>query len=141
MIEKVLPKENSAWIYIAFLLLSLFFEISATTMPFIIGALILLAVTFRKNWVFLAAFLVGLIFDILALRTIGTTSLFFIILIFLIFIYENKFETETVPFVFVSTFLFSFSFLIFLGFSNVILQSLVSAIVTALIFRLSSRYL
>lgn len=130
MREKIIPA--------VLLALTLFVEVSLTSLPFLVGVLIFLAVTYRKDWVFPAAVLVGLVFDILTLRTIGTTSIFLALLVFLIFIYENKFETETVPFVFISTFIASFIFLIFLGFSNLVAQSLIVAFLTALLFRLSS---
>ena len=132
MIEKVLP--------IILLIIALFFEVSITSLPLLVGVLIFLAVSVRKDWVFLAAFLIGLIFDILTLRTIGTTSLFFTILIFLIFSYENKFEIATLPFIFISTFLFSFLFLIFLGFGNLLLQSLTVSILTLLLFKFSTTF-
>lgn len=125
---------------IGFFTLVLFIETSITTLPLLIGGLVFFAVTSRKDWVFLIAVITGFIFDVLTLRTIASTSIFFTILVFLIFIYENKFETETVLFVFLSTFISSFIFLIFLGFGNLILQSLVVATLTSLIFRLSSRH-
>ncbi len=123
-------------ILLAVLIASLFFESSLTSLPLLVGALILCAVLTRKSWVFLAAFLAGVIFDALTLRTVGTTATFFLVLIFLIFLYENKFETETLPFVFISTFFSSFAFLIFLGFGSLLLQALVVALITSLLFQL-----
>jgi len=138
MRENILPKDQSAWIFILAAVLALFFEISATTLPLIIGVFVLTAVIFRKNWVFAAAFLVGLIFDILTFRAVGTTSAFLIFLIFLIFLYENKFEIETLPFVFVSTFLSSFAFLIFLGYGNLLPQAFLVSLVTSIFFQFLS---
>jgi len=128
-------------ILLAALIASLFVESSLSSLPLLVGVLILSAVVTRKSWVFLAAFLTGVIFDALTLRTIGLTSTFFLILIFLIFLYENKFETETLPFVFLSTFFSSFAFLIFLGFGSLILQALVVALITSLLFQLLSKKL
>ncbi len=129
-------RERAVLFFLLVLFLALFFEISLTTLPLIVGVLILLAVIFRKSWVLVFAFLTGLIFDILTLRTIGTTSAFLTVMIFLIFVYENKFETESPLFVFVSTFLSSILFLIFLGFGNVFLQAFIVSSVCTLSFRL-----
>ncbi|MEX2007150.1 MAG: hypothetical protein WD992_00030 [Candidatus Levyibacteriota bacterium] len=138
MREKILGQEKAVWVFMLILVLALFLEVSSTTLPLIIGVFVLLAVTFRRGWVFIAAFVSGLIFDILTLRTIGTTSVFLIILIFLIFLYENKFETETIPFVFISSFLASFIFLIVLGFSNLLLQAFLVSIFASVLFQLLS---
>ncbi len=126
--------ERAVLFFLLVLFLALFFEISATTLPLIVGVLILLVVIFRKSWVLVSAFLTGLVFDILTLRTIGTASAFLTVMIFLIFLYENKFETESPLFVFVSTFLFSILFLIFLGFGNVFLQAFIVSSVCTLSF-------
>ena len=91
MRENILPEDKSAWIFILAGALALFFEISVTTLPLIVGVFVLLAVIFRKSWVIVLAFVAGIIFDALTFRAIGTTSAFLIFLIFLIFAYENKF--------------------------------------------------
>ncbi len=133
MREKIFP--------ILFIILVTFLEITVTTLPLIIGTFILLTVVFRQNWIFVAAFLTGIIFDILTIRTIGTTSTFLVFMVFLIFLYQNKFEIQTIHFVFVSTTIASVLFLVFLGFSSVILQALLVGVVTTVLFGLLSFYL
>lgn len=129
MREKLIP--------IIFLAAVVFLQTFAT-LPVSVGALVLLAVLFRQNWIFIAAFLTGLIFDILTLRTLGLTSVFLVFLVFLIFLYQNKFEIQTVPFVFISTFLASFIFLIILGYQGQFFQALLVSLGTSLVFRLIS---
>lgn len=138
MKENILPQDKSAWIFIFAGILALFFEISATTLPLVIGVFVLPAIIIRANWVFIAAFFAGLIFDMLTFRAIGTTSAFLIFLIFLIFLYENKFEIETLPFVFISTFLSSVAFLIFLGYSNLLPQAFLVSLLTSIFFKFLS---
>lgn len=130
MKEKIFP--------VSLLVLALFFEIFITTIPFIVGIFILLSIVWRKNWIFFAAFLAGIVFDIFTLRAIGSTSVFLIFLVFLIFIYQNKFEIETLPFVFVSSFISSVAFLIILGYSGLIIEPLIVSLVSLGLFKFLS---
>lgn len=61
-----------------------------------------------------SAFIGGLFFDILLLRPIGTTSLLFLVLLFVGFLYQRKFQTENPLFVtilaFVSFLVLEFSY-------------------------------
>ncbi len=123
---------------ISLLLFAFFFEISITTLPLIIGAFILLAVIWRSNWIFFAAFIAGIFFDILTFHSIGITSIFLVLLVFLIFLYQNKFEIETLPFVFLSSFIASGAFLIFQNYNNIFLQSFIVGIIVLGIFKLLS---
>ncbi|MBI2195874.1 MAG: hypothetical protein HYU48_02415 [Candidatus Levybacteria bacterium] len=138
MREKILEQKKSVWVFILIIALSIFFETSVTTLPLIVGTFVLFAVILQRDWVFVAAFLSGLIFDILTLRTIGTTSIFLIVLIFTIFLYKNKFEIETIPFVFIACFFASFIFLITAGFSNLLLPAFIVSIFASVLFRLLS---
>lgn len=128
MREKFLP--------VIVLITALILETSLTTLPLIVGVFIFLTVVLRQNWIFPAAFFTGIIFDILSLRAIGGTSIFLTLMIFIIYLYENKFETATFPFIFIFSFISSFIFLIILGYQNFFIQSFVVSILTALFFQL-----
>lgn len=129
---------NNLWKIIFFLLLifGLLIQISFTTIPLILNLILLLYIFNRKNWVYFAAFFSGMILDIAALRQIGTTSLFFIIFLFIANLYENKFEINSLPFIFFFSFLGSFIFLLIFGGNFIFWQTLVSAVFSALLFAL-----
>ena len=117
------------------LLIALFLESSATSLPLVLLVLIPLTVIYRNYTVFILAFIFGIILDIFTFKTVGISSLFFISVIFLILIYEKKFEINTSYFVILASFLSSFFFLLFLGNSNIIAGSLVSVLIGVLIFQ------
>lgn len=108
---------------------------SLTTIPVSVGLLVATTVLFKKSWVFFAAFLLGLFLDLFLLRTLGQTSLIFVIFIFVIWLYERKFETQTMTFVFVSTFLGSISYLWLFRQQMVFLQAFVNSLFAIILFR------
>lgn len=111
-------------------------QISLTTIPLILDLILLLYILNRKYWVYFVAFFLGMVLDIVSLRQVGLTSLFFIIFLFLITLYENKFEINTIPFVFFFSFFGSLAFLFIFGGSFIFLQALVSSIFSTLLFLL-----
>ncbi len=121
-------------IFILFFL-SIILLSSLTTIPFSIAILVVCTVTFKKSWVFFAAFGLGLLLDLYSLRPLGYTSLIFAVLVFIIRLYERKFETQTLTFVFVSSFLGSLIYLKVFSYQNVFLQALVSAFLAVLFFK------
>ena len=64
-----------------------------TTIPFVIGLLTIQTVLFKKSWVFFLALGLGLFLDLIMIRPLGYTSLVLAIFVFLIRLYERKFET------------------------------------------------
>lgn len=121
-------------------LFSLFLESSITTLPLVFLTLLCFAVLTRKEWIFVIAFIAGLAVDALSFRALGQSSLYFILYIFLVFLYERKFEISTKYFIFIASFLGSFGFLIIFSYNNVVLQSLISSIIGVLIFSIFSRF-
>ncbi|MDZ4228459.1 MAG: hypothetical protein U1E54_04415 [Candidatus Levybacteria bacterium] len=92
-------------------------------------------VIFKKPWIFFAAFGLGLFLDLLDLRNIGYTSLILAIFVFVIWLYERKFETQTISFVFIATFFGSIIYLMVFGYHMVFLQAFINALVAVVIFR------
>ena len=122
------------------LLLSLVFalilESSITTLPLVLIVLLVFTLIYKKNSIFLFAFLFGIIFDILSFRTIGLSSIFLSVILFFVLIYQSKFEIATNNFVLISSFFGSLGFLIFLGYNNnVILQAVVGSFLGLVLFR------
>ena len=120
------------------LVLILFFATileAITTLPLVLIVLLCLAVIFEKTWIFALAFFMGLLLDLFQLRNLGQTSLFFIVFLIIVWLYEGKFEIKTNPFVFLSTFVGTFFYLIFFGYNYVFGQALVSSIIAVLLFK------
>ncbi len=128
------------YLALVLLLLALVFEVSLTTLPFIFLVLLCLMVIFRGNWLFAVAFIFGLLFDLLSFKTVGISSLFLVLFLFLVLLYQSKFEITTVYFVAIASFLGSFLFLMLQGYTHsIILQSILSAIIGLLLFKLIQR--
>ena len=124
-------------IFFLFLILSS----SLTTIPLSIIILVVCAVIFRESWVFFAAFLLGLYLDLILIKPLGYTSLMLTIFVFLIRLYERKFETQTISFVLLSTFLGSLVYLKLFDYNQILLQSSVSSLLTVLLFKtLNSKF-
>lgn len=123
------------------LFLIIIFLAGVTTVPLFIPLLVVCAVLIRKSWIFSVAFGLGLFLDLISMRVLGYTGLVFIIFIFLVKLYERKFETQTLTFVFISTLLGSFVYLTIFGYQAILLQSCVSALIAVLLFKLSVRNL
>lgn len=106
-----------------------------TTIPFAIALLAAARVLSKKSWVFFAAFLLGLFLDLMLVRPLGYTSLMFAVLVFVIGLYERKFETQTLTFVFISTFLGSIIYLIIFEYNNILLQAFANSLLAILLFK------
>lgn len=124
--------------FLMVILLLLFVIIASgiTTIPFSIGLLAVSTVLFQNSRVFFWALGFGLFLDLIMVRPLGYTSLILTIFVFLIRLYERKFETQTVAFVFISTFLGSLVYLIIFSYNNILIQSLVNALLFVFMFRL-----
>ena len=118
------------------LTLALILEVSSFSLPLVFVVLVAVSVVLKDNFSFFAAVLFGLLLDVLTFQTIGITSAFFTILVFIIFSYQKKFEITTNYFVVFSCFLASVCFILLYGYSNLILGSLVSVLVGLLVFNI-----
>src|SRR5689334_21830140 len=106
------------------ILLVFFTILEATIIQLPLTLLLLLVITifYRSEWSFIFAIAIGIILDSLLFRPIGETSLFFCVFLFLVFLYEQKFELKTPAFgVFMSLFGSLFYFLLF-GYQVLLLQ-------------------
>jgi rod shape-determining protein MreD len=121
---------------IILLLLALILEISITTIPFVFLVLLCLTVVSRENWLFLLAFIFGLLFDLLSFKTLGVSGAFLTACMFLVLLYQSKFEITTGYFVLIASFIGSLLFLLLQGYTQFILvQALVSSIIALLLFK------
>ena len=116
------------------LIISILMEATVTTIPLTLLIILTAAIIFRTNEVFILAFISGLFLDILTLYSLGWSSMYFIILVFVIFLYQKKFEIETLHFVIASSLLASFGYLLIQGSDYFVLQSTAVCIIASVSF-------
>lgn len=123
------------------LIIALVLEASITTIPFVFLILLCLLVLSRENWVFIFAFAFGLVLDLVGFKTLGISSAFFVTFLFLVLLYQSKFEIATNAFIFFASFFGSFGYLMLLGYNNnLILQVILSSIIGLILFKLIQRF-
>lgn len=120
--------------FVLFFLLIVIFS-GITTIPLAIALLVVATIVFKKSWVFFMAFGLGLFLDLILIRPLGYTSLILSTSVFLVWLYERKFETQTLTFVFISTFLGSLVYLNIFHYNNILSQSFINAFISILLFK------
>lgn len=108
------------------LVISIILETTLIALPFVLLWLLLMVVLTQEEWVFIVAILTGFILDSLKLTIFGTHALFFAVFCLLLFLYEQKFELQSISFVLVMSFLGSAIYLLIFGSTNFILQIFLS---------------
>lgn len=124
------------WIFWVLLSMAILLEGGLTSLPLVLNVLLVFYLLERKQTLFFIAFLGGILLDILLLRTPGQSSLVFIIVFLILSLYEGKFEIQTIPFIFFSSFFASLAFLVIFGYNSIFLQALVSSFITIFLFKL-----
>ncbi len=123
------------WLIVILILISTLLQASVTTLPLIILFFLNVAVVAKKTWIFPASFLTGLALDVLLLNPMGKTSLFLVIFLFIILLYDKKFDIQTFPFVFLASFIGSLIYFITMGhIPNIFTQAIISAVISTLSF-------
>ncbi len=103
------------------------------TVPIVLAVLLMLYIFYQESWVFLAAFVSGIFLDVITLRTLGESSIFLVVFLFVVALYERKFEVRTLPFVFFASFFGSVLFLWMFG-HRFMVESVVSAVISVFLF-------
>lgn len=116
------------------LVIFVFLEGTVTTLPLVFICLLCLTILMRSSFIFFLAFLSGILLDAFALRSIGETSIFLLLAVFLILLYQRKYEIHTYPFVLIASFVGSLLFLNIFGYAHVFWLSIVNVILAALIY-------
>jgi len=119
------------------LTLALILQTTLTTLPLVLLTLFCLTIIYKNNSIFIFAFTFGLLLDIITFKTPGFSSFFFVISLFLILIYQRKFEITTNYFVLISSFLGSIGYMLLFSYTDLIIaQAIASAIIGLTIFKL-----
>ncbi|MDO8621375.1 MAG: hypothetical protein Q7R31_03825 [Candidatus Levybacteria bacterium] len=122
--------------FLAFVFLIAILSLFVASWPIVLVLVIFLAFD-RKTWIFFLAFFGGIILDLMLFRLLGATSVFLATFIFLIFLYEKKFEIYTLPFVLTVSFIGSALYLVIFGYNYVFQQALASSLIAVLLFALA----
>lgn len=112
-----------------------------TTLPLII-TLILMCYLFYTDsaWVLVVAFIFGIFLDVRGVGHIGQTSMYLLLFVFIVSLYQRKFEIKSAPFVFFSVFLGSVFFLaVSRDTGYLIAESFLNALIAASIFKFIER--
>ncbi len=116
------------------LIISIFLEGTITTLPLVLVCLLILTIIKRDASIFPVAFFAGLLLDTMLVHRLGGASIFFLTFVFLILLYQKKYEINSYPFVLVSSFLGGLLFLTIFGYSGAILQALVGSMIAGMLF-------
>ncbi|OGH21257.1 MAG: hypothetical protein A2958_02040 [Candidatus Levybacteria bacterium RIFCSPLOWO2_01_FULL_38_13] len=116
-------------IILIILALFLVLQVALTTIPLVFIFHLLSAVILRKLWVLGTAFFSGIFLDIMLHNPVGGTSIFFLISLMIVFVYDRKFDIQTYPFVFAVTFLGDFLNSLLFGYQNLFVHSLFSGLI------------
>ncbi len=127
------------WILWLIFILAFLFESTITTLPLVLISFLILMIFLKKKSLFYLALVIGILLDIFLLRPLGITSLMLIIFIFLIYLYEKKFETSTIYFVLLFSFFGSLIYLFVLRVGNIFIQSVFNAILAFILIKLLIR--
>lgn len=119
---------------------ALLLETTLTTLPLVLITIVIFTVIYRQNFIFILGFVFGILLDLILFKTAGGSSLFFTVFVFLILIYQRKFEINTASFVLISLFFGSFFYLLLFSNHNlIVLQAMVSSLIGLLIFNIIKR--
>ncbi len=123
------------WFFVIFIFILTLLQGSVTTLPLVTLFFINAAVVEKKTWIFPASFLTGLVLDVLLFNPLGKTSLFLVIFLFIILLYDKKFDIQTFPFVFLASFVGSSIYFIVIGhIPNIFIQAITSAVISTSAF-------
>lgn len=116
------------------LLISILLESTIVTLPLVFLIILFAAVVLKNNDVFVLAFFSGIFLDFLTLGTIGLSSLYFIAVVMLIFLYQKKFEIESLNFVTITALLGSLGYLFLTHSANIFSEVIFSTFLVFISF-------
>lgn len=122
------------FIFAFILLAALFLQTAFFSLPCVLLILILLTILIKELWLFPVAFGMGLLLDIMLFHTVGISSIFFVIILGIIFLYDRKFEVQSIPFVIVFSFVAALCFGFIFQTGNGFLSALISSLFSGGIF-------
>lgn len=120
--------------FFVLLILAVLLEGTIIPLPLMLVCLLCFATVQKDSSVFLSAFIGGLVLDILMVNPVGTSSLFFLLFLFLVFLYQRKYEINSFPFVILASFIGSWVFLSLYGYEAAFIRAGISSLLTICLF-------
>lgn len=118
-------------------LLGAFFEATVTTLPVLLCLLVVISIHEKSNKIFVLAFISGIVLDVMRVDPVGLRSIFYIIFLFLIFLYERKFETSNPVFVFFASLIGSIGYLLLFQY-QVVLPAILGGVFATILFYIAN---
>ncbi len=121
------------WI-LGILSILLFLQTTIFSLPLVLGGLLFFCVLYKEQWIFPVGFGMGILLDMLTFHPIGLTSIFFTILLGIVFLYERKFEIQSLTFITFVTFLASLVYGLLFHEPQIFLEAVMLAVFAGGIF-------
>lgn len=132
---------NAQLLFLPLLVFGVLLESSVTSMPLLFNILLVwfilskdLPAGRQATGIFFLAFIFGMVLDTLLVQKVGISSLYSIVAIFIVVLYEKKFEIQTPAFVFLSSFLGSVGYLLITSQQYIMQQAILSALLSTVVF-------
>ena len=124
-------------IVVCLLIIAVLLEGTITPTPLVWVVLLLIATMQRKTLGFFLGFVAGILLDIFILHPIGESSSIFMVFLFLVTLYERKYETQSLPFVSIASSIGGMFFLIISQETQVLFGGCVALILGGILFFLT----
>lgn len=128
-------------LWIIFSILTFFailLEGTITIIPLVLAVLLVTAVMLKSRGVFILGFLAGILLDALSFHIIGMSSVYFLLVLLFVFLYDEKFEIRSAAFVFFMSLVGSMIYLWIFNYHENFQASLVSAVIAVGLFLICS---
>lgn len=116
------------------LLCAITLESTIIQLPLVLLVLLIFTIVFQDEWIFSVGIFSGFVLDALQFRIVGSSSLFFLVFLLLVFLYERKFELRSVWFVLIMSGVGSLLFFVLFGSSILVMQTLMSVLMGLILF-------
>lgn len=105
-----------------------------STIPLTLSPLIIGTILLKKSSVLIVATICGYILDALSFRPVGLSSVFFLIILSIIMLYQRKFEINKIPFVATVSFVASILYLIIFQYQSVFFSACITTGFSAILW-------
>lgn len=123
-------------LYSFILLIAVLLEATLMQLPLALVALIVFSVLERRAWILLLGVFAGLLLDSLTFRLLGTSSIFFLVVLGLLFLYKKKYETYHIGFASVFLFVACLVYELIFGLPSIFLATLLATFIGIVILLL-----
>jgi cell shape-determining protein MreD len=116
------------------ILISIILEASFLSIPILIPIILSYFIFTKNSNAFFLAFASGILIDTFLLNPIGISSIYFCIILFLVFLYSKKFEIESLPFISIFTILASSFYIAIFSSSFFIAKTFICTAISVIIY-------